>query len=286
MATEITGVGEIDGLKNDLLVFVAQRVASVDALQSDASADVAGVDFVNLFSLVRMHLQQAADAFAGTLGGIHHVAAGFEHAGVDANVGDVADERVGHNFKSQRGEGLIVSGAAENGFIVLGIDAFDGRNVDRGRQVINDRVEQGLNALVLESGAGKNGNDFQRQSGFADRLAHFLNAEGAFGEVFVEDSVIVFGYVFHHFAAMFIVESLVDGGTLESGGDVGARVNEGFVPKFFDFEDFKLGAEGLFEPHNYFLFEEVDDADEIVFAAEGGIVGERDARRDAAEWCG
>src|SRR5258708_10371115 len=137
----------------------------------------------------------------------------------------MADERVRHNFKSQRGEGLIVSGAAENGFIVLGIDAFDGRNVNRGRQVINDGVEQGLNALVLESGAGKNGNDFQRQSGFADRLAHFLNPEGAFGEIFVENSVIVFGNVFHHLAAMRVIESLVDGGTLEGSGDVGARVN-------------------------------------------------------------
>src|SRR5882762_3871293 len=267
------GSRKVDRLKNDLLVFVAQRVAGVDALQSDASANIAGVDFVDFFTLVRMHLQQAADAFAGTLSGIHHVTAGLEHAGVDANVGDVADERVGHNFESQRGERLIVSGAAENGFVVLGIDALDGRNVDRGRQVINDGVKQGLNALVLESGAGKNGNDFQRQCGFADRLAHFLNAEGAFGEVLVEDGVIVFGNVLHHFAAMFVVESLVDGGTLESGGDVGARVNEGFVPQFFDFEDFKLGAEGLFQPHNHFLFEEVDDADEIVFAAEGELQG-------------
>src|ERR1700675_4424595 len=46
------GSREIDRLKNDLLVFVAERVAGVDALQSNAGADIAGIDFVNFFALV------------------------------------------------------------------------------------------------------------------------------------------------------------------------------------------------------------------------------------------
>src|SRR6202030_1225291 len=51
-------------------------------------------------------------------------------------------------------------------------------------------------------------------------------------------------------------------------GHVRPRIDEGFVPKLFDFEDFKLRAERLFEPNNHLLLEEIDNADEIVFAAE------------------
>src|SRR6202795_4681391 len=262
---------KIDGLEDDLLVFVAERVASVDALQSDAGTNIAGVDFVNFFALVGVHLQKTADAFAGTLGGIHHVAAGLEHAGIDADVGDVADERVGHDLEGQRSERLIVSGAAENGFVVVGVNAFDRRNIHGRRQVIDHRVEQRLNALVFESGAGENRYNFQRESRFGNGIAHFLDAEGAFGEVLVQNGVVVLGDVLHHFAAMLVVEGFVDGGTLEGGGNVWTRINEGFVPKLFDFENFEFCAESLFEPHDHFLLNEIDDADEIIFAAEGKL---------------
>ena len=59
--------GKIDVFENDLLCFVAQRVAGVDALQTHAGANIAGINVINFFALVGMHLQQAADAFARAL---------------------------------------------------------------------------------------------------------------------------------------------------------------------------------------------------------------------------
>ena len=59
--------GEIDRFENDLFLFVAQRVAGIDALQADAGANVAGINFFNFFALVGVHLQQTADAFARAL---------------------------------------------------------------------------------------------------------------------------------------------------------------------------------------------------------------------------
>ena len=56
--------GKLDGFENDGLIFIAKRVAGVDALQAHASRNIAGINFVNFFALVGMHLQQAADAFA------------------------------------------------------------------------------------------------------------------------------------------------------------------------------------------------------------------------------
>ena len=41
---------------------VAERVAGRDVLEADGRGDVAGADFLDLLALVRVHLQQPADA--------------------------------------------------------------------------------------------------------------------------------------------------------------------------------------------------------------------------------
>src|SRR6516164_1596179 len=83
------------------------------------------------------------------------------------------------------------------------------------------------------------------------------------------------GDVFDGLIAMLVVKSLVDGGTLEGCGDIRARGHKILVPKLFDIENFELGAQGFLEPHDHFLLDEIDDADEIVFAAEGKLQGHR-----------
>src|SRR4029077_7325512 len=82
---------EVDGFENDLLLLVAERVAGVYALEAHAGADIAGVDFFDFLPLVGVHLQQAADAFARALWRIVDVTAGFQDAGIDADVGDMPD---------------------------------------------------------------------------------------------------------------------------------------------------------------------------------------------------
>src|SRR5258707_14801305 len=77
----------------------------------------------------------------------------------------------------------------------------------------------------------------------------------------------MFGDVFDDFVAMLVVKFLVDRPALDRRGHGRPRIDERLVPKLFDFEDFKLRAERLFEPNNDLLLEEIDDADEIVFAA-------------------
>ena len=64
--------------------FSSQMVSPVvTLLQSDAGADVAGVDLADLFTLVGVHLQQAADALALAVASTDvHAVARFELAGV------------------------------------------------------------------------------------------------------------------------------------------------------------------------------------------------------------
>src|SRR5215472_5208350 len=264
---------EVHGFENDLLVFFAKSVAGGDALQADAGADIAGVDSVNFFALVGVHLEQAANALAGTLGGVVDVAAGIQNAGVDTDVGDMADERVGHDFEGQRGERLIVGSAAKNRLFGVGINAFDRRNIEGRRQIVDDRIEQRLNALVLEGRAGQHGDDFHRQGGLADGLAHLLERERAGIQILVENFVVVLGDVFDDLGAVIVVELLVDSGTLEGRRNVRAAGHKRGIPELGNFEDFKFGAEGFLEPNDDVFFQEIDATDEVVFATEGKLQG-------------
>src|SRR5215469_7605830 len=265
--------GKIDGFEDDLLLFVAKRVAGGDVFQTDAGADVAGVYDVNFFALVGVHLEKAADAFARLFGRVVNIAAGFQDAGIDADIGHVADKRVGHDFERKRGKRLIVGRTPQNRVVILGIDAFDGGNIHGRREIIDDGVEQWLNALVLERGASQHRNDFHRQSRFADGLPHLFDGERFAVQVFVHQLVVVLGDVLDHFAAVVFVKLFVDGGALQRRRYVGTRIDKIRIPQLLDFKDFEFGAQSFFEPYNHFLFEKIDASDEVVFSAEGKLEG-------------
>ena len=149
---------EVHRLEHDRVLLVAQRVAGRDALQADGRGDVARVDFLDFLALVRVHLQQAADALGALLGRVVDRRAGGEHAGIHAEERELTDERVGHDLERERRERRVVFRRAldQHGFRVVRIgflvrvDADDGRHVERRRQEVDDRVEQRLHALVLE----------------------------------------------------------------------------------------------------------------------------------------
>src|SRR5262249_31093714 len=96
---------KINRFQNDLLLFVAQRVAGINVFQSNHRANIAGVNFINFFALVSMHLQQPADTLACTLAGVVHVAARLQNARIDADV----------VTWPTNGSDMILNASAENG---------------------------------------------------------------------------------------------------------------------------------------------------------------------------
>ncbi len=91
------------------MLVVAQRVAGARVLQPDRGGDVAGAHFVDLLTLVGVHLQQAADALALVLRRVVDVAAGVEHARVHAEERQLTDERIGRDLERQRRERRVVA---------------------------------------------------------------------------------------------------------------------------------------------------------------------------------
>ena len=57
---------EIHRFEKDLLVLIADRVAGRDVAKPDGGGDVAGEHVFDFFALVRVHLQQTADALASS----------------------------------------------------------------------------------------------------------------------------------------------------------------------------------------------------------------------------
>ena len=191
------GLGEDDVLEVDRRVGRRQRVAGDDLLDAHRRGDVAGVDLGDLLALVGVHHQDAPDPLGAPGAHVQHARARLEVAGVHAEVGQLADVGVGGDLERQRRERLGVVGVARDlALLLLALDQFGAdhrRHVQRRGQVVDDRVQQRLHALVLERGAAQHGRQLGRQRRLADRLLEALLGDLAFLEDQLQQPVVVVG---------------------------------------------------------------------------------------------
>ena len=149
-ATEMTGSGKVICSRTIGILLVAERVTGGGLAQSDRRRDVAGANLLDLLAMVGVHLEQAADALALALGCVVDVGAAAQHAAVDAEERELADEGIGRDLEGERRERLAVAGVAHRGGLAFGSSTLHRRAVERGRQEVDDRVEHRLDALVLQ----------------------------------------------------------------------------------------------------------------------------------------
>jgi len=117
-----------------------------------------------------VHLVDLADPLTAALGGVQHLRAGLQSAGVDPDIGQLAEMRVRHDLERERGERLGRVGVPLDHRLLVGDRvALDRRDVQRARQVIDDRVKHGLHALVLERAAAQHRGDGPGDGGPPDR---------------------------------------------------------------------------------------------------------------------
>ncbi len=155
----MTGSGKDDRLEDYRVVRIGEGVAGEGFFEPDRGGDVAGVDRVDLFAVVGVHLEDAADPLFLALGGVVDVRAGVERARVDPEVGQLADVRIRGDLEGKSGEGLAVGRGSDD--FLAGDRAFsdDRRDVQRRRQVVDHGVEHRLDTLVLQGRARQNRDD-------------------------------------------------------------------------------------------------------------------------------
>ena len=242
------GIRERRRLEEHGVILVAEGVARGDVFDAHDRGDVTGVAGIDILALVGLNLDQAADALALVCARIVNGVALGELAGVNTEENEFADERIAPEFERKRAELAVVVRNNLDGFAVIGVLAFGGRNVERAGEVVHDRIDEQLNALVFKGGSADHGNEAVGDGLAADGGLEILNGNRFFLEEHHADLFIEVA----HFLDEFVVGGL--GHILEVGGN------------FFDdigrAHDIAVGVDdGL-------LVEDIDLALEVVLFAE------------------
>jgi hypothetical protein len=182
-------LGEGHGLEDDRGVLGAQGVTGGGVLEADERVDVARVGLLDRVLLVGVHLEHLPDALLLPLGGVEDHVALRHLARVDPDVGELAEERVDGNLERESREGLVLAGCAGQLLLLVTRLVPDHRgHVERGGQVVDDRVEDGLDALVLEGAAAEDRVRRTRDGERADATLDLLDGELLAAEVLSRSS--------------------------------------------------------------------------------------------------
>ncbi len=218
MATEITGSGNFMASRMMGWLGIAEGVPGPDVLEADGRRDVPGEDLVPLLPLVGVHLEDPANPLLPLLGGVQHVGAGGDGAGIDPEEGELPHIGVGHDLEGQGAEGRVVVGLPDlPGFVFMGQVPLDRGNVERRRKVVDDAVQKGLNALVLEGGPAEDREDLTGDGSLPNGPPELVLGGLLTTQVFLQELVVMLDRGFNQLVSK-IVHLLLQG-----VGNVGSR---------------------------------------------------------------
>ena len=184
------GIRELHRLKDDRVVLVAERIARRRVLQADCRRDITAVDDVDLLAVVRVHLENAANALLAVLRRIVDIRAGVQRAGVNTEERELSNERIRHDLKRERRERCTVRCRTVVLFARVRVHTSDRRDIRRGRHVVNDRIEQGLNALVAVRRAARHRRHLAGDGRLANGAADLLLGQLLAAEVLLHQLII------------------------------------------------------------------------------------------------
>ena len=232
----------------------AERVASGGVLETHSSEDVAGGSTVDVDAVVGVHLEDAAEALALAVRGVHHVGAGVHVTGVHAEERELTHVGVGRDLEGEGAERLSVVSLAGVGLASRGVGALHGRDVERARQVVDDGVEQLLHALVLVGGAHEDRVELVGEHAGTDGGLELLDGDLLLLEDHLHELVVVIGGGVKELLALLGG----DVGELSRNLGHGLRIGHALIV-------------GLEVPRGH--GHEVDDTPEIILGAHGDLDG-------------
>ena len=138
----------------DVEILDAKRVARLDVLDADDGGNITGVNGFDFLALVGLDLDDAADAVALVGARVVNRGALGELSGLDAEEDELADEGISPKLEREGTElGVVVRRGGDFFLAVVRVDAHSRGNVERTGEIIDDGVDEKLDALVLEGGA-------------------------------------------------------------------------------------------------------------------------------------
>jgi hypothetical protein len=137
----------------------SEGVAGGGLLEANRGDDVTGEDVVDVLTMIGMHAKKTPQPLLPpvpavdegmTLGGV---------TGIHPEIGELADVGIAHDLEGKGRERCgVVGRPLENDRLIPGLVPDYRWEVDRARQVGENRVEKGLDPLVLEGRATQHRN--------------------------------------------------------------------------------------------------------------------------------
>ena len=167
------GLRELHGLQNDGMILITQSITSGGVLQTDNSRDITCIAAVDILAVIGVHLQDAAHTLLGVLHGVVDSGTCLNLAGVNTEVCQLTNERVGSDLESQSSKRSVVGRRTSLLLFGLGVHTLDVLDIGRGGHVVHDSVQQLLHAAVLVGRTTDNGNQRVRNGLLADSSFQF-----------------------------------------------------------------------------------------------------------------
>ena len=222
------------------------------AVDTEQGNDIACTGFGDIHHFVGVHTHETAHGHLLTGGHVGNHVALLKGALVHADVGELAVAVV-HQLERVADERSVVFGLQDNfGFVVVQVESLV-FHVGRAGEVVDNAIEELLNADVLVGRTHEHGSDVQTDGGFTDGLLD----EGLVDFIY---TVLAFHGLFHNFVA--VVSAAVD--------ELGA-VFVGLVHQFGrDFLFDHVVAVGAFEVVGLH-FHQVNHALQLVFETDRNL---------------
>ena len=191
------------------MILITQGITSGGVLQTDNSSDITCIAAVDILAVVGVHLQDAAHTLLVVLHGVVDGSTSLNLTGVNTEVCQLTNERVGSDLEGQSCEGSVVRRRTGLLLLSLGVHALDVGDIGRSGHIVNDSVQQLLHAAVLIGRAAGHRHQSVGDGLLADRslqlgTGNLLALEVLLHELFVvlsnsldQDVVVLLGLLTH-----------------------------------------------------------------------------------------
>ena len=175
------------------MILITQSITSGGVLQTDNSSDITCIAAVDILAVVGVHLQDAAHTLSSVLHGVVDSSTSLDLTGVDTEVSQLTNERIGCDLEGQSCEGSVVG--RRTGLLLFGlrIHTLDVLNVGRSGHIIHDSVQQLLDTTVLVGRTTDHGHQSVGNGLLADGSLQLLAGDLLTLEILLHQDFVVLG---------------------------------------------------------------------------------------------
>ena len=145
------GLREFHGLKDYRVLLVTDGITGSSYLETNCSCNITGVNLIQFFSLICMHLKDTSYTLLLILGSIKYIRTGVQGTGVHTDKCKLTYKRVSHNLECKCGERLFI-GRMSYYLVAVKVNTLNCRYIQRRRHILNNSIQELLNTLVSVCG--------------------------------------------------------------------------------------------------------------------------------------